>query len=77
MKPKRKAPDDVAPVSRRTSVPVIAAAARTTNGSTMKWRASSGAAPKIEIAAAASQASPQWYQVWSGRPSMRSKPAGA
>ena len=59
MKPKRNAPSDVAPVSRRTSVPVIAAAARRTSGRTMKCRASSGAAPKIEIAAAASQASPQ------------------
>ena len=68
--PNRKAPRDVDPVIRRTTVPVKAAAASNRSGKTTKWRASSGAMPKIEMAAAASHSSPQWYQVWVGRPSI-------
>ena len=42
----------------------------------MKWRASSGAVPKTVMTAAASHSSPQWYQVWGGRPSRAEKPDG-
>ena len=66
----------VEPVSRRTSVPVSAAAASNSSGRTTKWRASSGAVPKIVMTAASSHISPQWYQVWAGRPSMSGKPDG-
>ena len=74
--PKRKAPRDVDPVIRRTIVPVSAAAASSISGSTTKWRASSGAMPKSVMTAAPSHASPQWYQVWVGRPSISVKPDG-
>ncbi len=40
--PNRKSPRDVDPVIRRTSVPVRAAAASSSSGRTMRWRASSG-----------------------------------
>ena len=74
--PNKKALDEDAPVTRRTSVPVRAAAASSIRGSATKWRASSGVVPKILIATAPSHASPQWYQVWAGRPSIASKPDG-
>ena len=74
--PKRKAPREDDPVIRRTIVPVRAAAASSNSGSTTKWRASSGAVPKSVMTAAASHISPQWYQVWAGRPSISVKPEG-
>ena len=76
MNPNRNAARDVAPVTRRTSVPVIAAAASSMSGRTMSSRASRGPVPKSEIAAAPSHASPQWYQVCDGRPSIWAKPDG-
>ena len=74
--PNRKAPRDDDPVTRRTSVPVSAAAANTSRGRTTKWRASSGSVPKVLMTAASSHSSPQWYQVWTGNPGSAAKPDG-
>src|SRR3954452_10616914 len=75
-KPKRNAVRESVRAIRRTTVPVRAAEANSTNGSTTKKRAASGPVPKIVIPADASHSSPQWYQVWAGAPTISGKPDG-
>ena len=60
--------------TRRTRVPVSAAAASSTTGKTTRLRAASGTAPKMVTTAEASHSSPQWYQVWGGKPESSENP---
>src|SRR6185369_10283628 len=72
--PKRNAGLDRVPFIRRTSVPVRAATASSSTGRTTRYRAASGAVPKIAMMAEASQSSPQWYQACGATPGRSEKP---